>query len=175
MQMQGWRAGSRSAGCRLPRKEPSMIEILFTVLITLQLLAVALHDLIDIPGWTHGSQVRALIGGRKLWLVTLINSTFPGLAVGFAFYFWNRPKPTFVTDYWMIYCVVTLGSAIAMWYLPYFLGATAERRREYSAMYAGTRQVLPARGDNPRPNLLHLCFHVLFVVNLVLALVLRFR
>jgi hypothetical protein len=42
-------------------------------------------------------------------------------------------------------------------------------------MYAGTRQVLPPRGDNPRPNLLHLCFHALFVVTFLLALVLRFR
>jgi hypothetical protein len=34
--------------------------------------------------------------------------------------------------------------------------------------------VLPARGDNPRPNLLHLFFHVLFVVTLCLSLALRF-
>jgi hypothetical protein len=42
-------------------------------------------------------------------------------------------------------------------------------------MYAGTKHVLPARGDNPRPNLLHLYFHVLFVVTLGLAVVLRLR
>ncbi len=42
-------------------------------------------------------------------------------------------------------------------------------------MYAGTRQVLRPREDHPRPNLLHLCFHVLFIVNLCLALLLRFR
>ena len=61
-----------------------------------------------------------------------------------------------------------------MWYLPYFLGTTAEWKDEYLRMYAGTRQVLPARGDNPRPNLLHVCFHVLFVVTLGMALALRF-
>jgi hypothetical protein len=33
---------------------------------------------------------------------------------------------------------------------------------------------LPAHGDNPRPNLLHLYFHVLFLINLVLAAVLWF-
>jgi hypothetical protein len=44
----------------------------------------------------------------------------------------------------------------------------------YSNMYAGTIQVLPARGDNPRPNLLHLCFHALFLVTLALSAVLRF-
>jgi hypothetical protein len=35
--------------------------------------------------------------------------------------------------------------------------------------------VLPARGDNPRPNMFHLYLHVLFAATLALALVLRFR
>jgi hypothetical protein len=116
-----------------------------------------------------------MIGRRKLWLITLINSVFPGLAVAFAVYFWNRPKPEFVADYWIIYCAVTLASATMMWYVPYLLGTSEERKREYAEMYAGTRQVLPPRGDNPRPNLLHICFHALFVLTFLLALVLRFR
>lgn len=149
------------------------IQTLFTWLITVQFVAVAAHDLVDIPGWTHGSQVQSLVGRRRLWLATLVNGIFPGVAAAFAFYYWSRPKPGFVTDYWVIYCAVTVASAIAMWYLPYFRGTTEERKREYARMYAGTRQVLPARGDNPRPNLLHLCFHALFVTNFFLALVLR--
>ena len=150
------------------------IEFLFTALITLQFVVVALHDLVDIPGWTHGRQVKAMIGQRKLWIGTVINSTFSGLAAAFAFYFWNRPKPEYVVDYWLIYCAVTLLSAIAMWYVPYLLGTNEQKKREYASMYAGTRQVLPARGDNPRPNLLHVCFHVLFVINFALVLSLRF-
>lgn len=151
------------------------IQTLFTCLITLQFIVVASHDLVDIPGWTRGSQVQAIIGPRKLWLITLVNSIFPGLAVAFASYFWNSPKPAFVSAYWILYCAVALASAIAMWYVPYFFGTTEERKREYSRMYAGTRQILPARGDNPRPNLLHVCFHALFVINFFLALALRFR
>jgi hypothetical protein len=153
----------------------SRIPTLFACLITLQFVAVASHDLVDIPGWTHGSQVRTIVGRRKLWLVTLINSIFPGVAAGFAIYFWNIPKPGFVADYWVLYCAVTLASAIAMWYVPYFLGTTEERKNEYLRIYAGTRQVLPPRGDNPRPNLLHVCFHILFAINFVLAVVLRFH
>jgi hypothetical protein len=152
----------------------SNIQTLFTWLITLQFVVVASHDLVDIPGWTHGSQVQSFVGRRKLWLITLVNAIFPGLAVALAIYFWNRPKPGLVADYWVIYCAVTLASAIAMWYVPYLLGTTEERKRDYERMYAGTRQVLPPRGDNPRPNLLHVCFHALFAVNFFLALVLRF-
>jgi hypothetical protein len=146
------------------------MQAVFTFLITLQFVVVVAHDLVDIPGWTHGKQVQAVVGRRKLWAATAINAFFPGLAVGFAFYFWNRPRPGFVANYWLIYCAVTLVSAIAMWYVPYLLGTSEEKKREYARMYAGTRQVLPARGDNPRPNLLHLCFHGLFVVNFVLVL-----
>ena len=153
----------------------SKIQTVFTGLITLQFLVVVLHDLVDIPGWTHGNQVRSVVGRRKLWLATLINAVFPGLAVGFAIYFWNRSQPGFVVNYWMMYCAITLASAIAMWYVPYFRGATQERKLEYSRMYAGTRQVLPPRGDNPCPNLLHVCFHALFAVNFILVLILRGR
>jgi hypothetical protein len=151
------------------------VQTLFTCLIALQFVVVISHDLVDIPGWTHGAQVQSIIGRRKLWLATLVNAIFPGVAVAFAIYFWNRPKPGFVENYWLIYCTVTLASAIAMWYVPYFFGAAAEKKRDYSRMYAGTRQVLPSRGDNPRPNLLHVCFHVLFVINFLLVLVLRFQ
>ena len=151
------------------------MQTLFTGLITMQFIVVAMHDLVDIPGWTHGSQVQSIVGRRKLWLATLINAMFPGAAVAFAFYFWNRQRPAFVANYWLIYCAITLASAIGMWYVPYFFGTTEERKLEYSRMYAGTRQVLPPRGDNPRPNLLHLCFHALFVVNFVLVLVMWWR
>ena len=147
---------------------------LFTCLIILQFAIIVSHDLIDIPGWVHGSQVQALIGKRKVWLATLANSVFPGIAAGFAIYFWNRPKPGFVPDYWVIYCAVALLSAVGMWYVPYLRGAPQKQKTEYMTMYAGTRHILPARGDNPRPNLFHIGIHVLFVVNFCLALALRF-
>jgi hypothetical protein len=152
---------------------PNAID-LFTGLIALQFLAVVCHDLIDIPGFISGSQVQAVIGKGKVWLATLVNSIFPGLAVGFAIYFWRRPAPAFVPNYWVIYCAIALISAVGMWYLPYLRGADERQSRAYLAMYAGTRQLLPARGLNPRPNLFHIALHTLFVVNLALALCLRF-
>ena len=39
-------------------------------------------------------------------------------------------------------------------------------------MYAGTCHILPSRSNNPRPNLMHLCFHSLFLIDLTLAAVL---
>jgi len=91
------------------------IQTVFSVLITLQFFVVASHDLVNISGWAHGAQVQAVVGRRKLWLATPINSTFPGLAVAFAIYFWSQPRPWFVTDYWVLYCGVSLVFAVAMW------------------------------------------------------------
>ena len=147
---------------------------LFTILIILQLVVIVSHDLVDIPGWITGSQVQAVIGKRKVWLATLANSVFPGIAAGFAMYFWNRPLPGFVPNYWVIYCGIAVLSAIGMWYVPYLRGGPEKEKAEYLQMYAGTRQILPQRGDNPRPNAFHMGIHALFLVNLGLALALRY-
>jgi hypothetical protein len=150
------------------------MQTLFTCLICVQFLVVVLHDLLDIPGWTHGSQVKAAVGRTKFWIGTLVNGVFPGIAVGYAIYWWGHPASVRAANYWVIYCAITALSAAAMWWVPYLFGASEKQRREYGQMYAGTKHVLPARGDNPRPNLLHLYFHALFLATLVLAVMLRF-
>ena len=153
---------------------PISLPTLFAILIMLQAALIVFHDLVDLPGWHYGRQVRAAVGRKKFWVGTLINAVFPGLAFFYALQFWHGPVPAYAANYWAGYCAVTVGFAITMWWLPYFFGAKAETKRLYAEMYAGTKQVLPPRGDNPRPNLLHLFFHALFLLNLGLALWLRF-
>ena len=151
------------------------LQTLLTCLLILQFLVIVSHDLLNIPGWTHGSQVQSVVGRRKLVLATLINAVFPGAAVAMGLCHWNSINPPrMVANYWLAYCAVTVLSAVTMWYVPYFFGASPEKKRYYALMYAGTHQLLPPRGDNPRPNLLHLCFHVLFAITLALAIFLRF-
>jgi hypothetical protein len=151
-----------------------MIQTLFTVLVVVQFLVSTLHDWVDIPGWTHGRQVRSAIGPNKMLIGTLVNGIVPGLAAAFALYYWHRPAPASVLNYWVIYSAVVVMGAISSWWIPYFRGTDEKTKALYSKMYAGTRQVLPPHGDNPRPNLLHLYFHALGLINLVLAIVLRF-
>lgn len=149
------------------------MRLAFTLLISLQFLIILSHDLVEVRGWSHSSQMAAALGKPKLWMATLINAVFPGVAMAFALRFWSRPIPAFVERYWLIYCAVTIVSAIAMWYLPYFLGASEKKKDEYQRFYDGTRQLLPARGDNPRPNLLHILFHGVFVATFCLAVLLN--
>jgi len=151
-----------------------MLQTLFTILVIVQFLVVAVHDLVDIPGWTYGRQVRAAIGPFKTVVGTLINAIFPGLAAAFAIQYWHRPAPSYVLNYWVIYCGITMFGAITMWWIPYFRGTDEKTKELYTKMYAGTWQVLPAHGDNPRPNVLHLCFHALGLTSLTLAVALRF-
>jgi hypothetical protein len=106
---------------------------------------------------------------------TVINSLFPGLATFYALYYWHRPKPGFVLNYWIIYCAVTVMGAITAWWIPYFYGTDEKTNKFYEKMYAGTRLVMPPRGNNPQPNLLHLYFRALFLSTLVLSAVLWFR
>jgi hypothetical protein len=149
------------------------IQVAFTVLISLQFLVMVFHDWVNIPGWSHGRQVQTALGRSKMLIGTIINCIFPGVAVAFVFYYWKRPAPAFAMDYWVIYCGVTVIWAIASWWIPYFRGTDEKTKQLYLQMYAGTRNVLPARGDNPRPNVLHLYFHALFLINLALAIALR--
>lgn len=149
------------------------MQALFTCLICVQFLVVVLHDLLDIPGWHHGSRVRTVVGPVKFWIGTVVNAIFPGIAVWYAIYWWGRTPSVKAANYWVIYCAITVASAAAMWWIPYFRGGSEKQNREYGALYAGTKHVLPARGDNPGPNLLHLYFHVLFGATLGLAVVMR--
>ena len=151
------------------------LRIVFAITLTAQLLIIGLHDLIDIRGWVHGSQVQQVMGRRKVLWATAVNSLFPGLAVALAIAALFGTIPHFAVRYSTIYCAMTVVSAIAMWYVPYWLGTDEKTRREYQAMYAGTRQLLPARADHPRPNLAHVCFHLIFFINLGLALTISLR
>jgi hypothetical protein len=153
---------------------PTRIQALFTCLITLQFVVVGAHDWIDVP--KMDARHSGTVSG---WAAQAVDSdsdqcNLPWYRSRFRRHF-LEPSKARVTSYWVLYCAVTLASAIFMWYIPYFLGAPEKTKQDYLRMYSGTKQVLPPRKDNPRPNLLHLCFHVLFIVNFCLALSLRFR
>jgi hypothetical protein len=148
--------------------------LLFKFLLVAQCLVVIVHDMLEIPGWTHGSQVLAAVGRKKFWAAAAINSVFPLTAVVVVIFAWGSHS-FFARNYPLVYCSITVISAIAMWYVPYFFGASEETKRTYTAMYEGTRQVFPARKDHPRPNLLHVCFHLLFIATFSLSIALYLK
>jgi hypothetical protein len=152
-----------------------LIEDIFTVLICIQFLVMAVHDLVHIPGLTHGRQVMAAVGPVKVFIGTAVNSILAGIPAVFAIVYWHKPKPDYLLNGWLIYCAFVCIGMIQAWWLPYFRGTDDKTKNLYAKMYAGTWQILPPHGDNPRPNVLHLVFHTLFLITFVFALLLRLR
>jgi hypothetical protein len=152
-----------------------VVQTLLTILLVLGFLLNGFHDLIDIPGWTHGRQVRAAIGSTKVLIGTAVNCLLPGIAAALAIYYWQKPAPPGVRDYWLVYCAIAVIGAISMWWIPYFRGTDPKTTDLYSKMYAGTHHILPPHGTNPRPNLFHLFLHGLMATTLLLAAVLWFQ
>ena len=56
------------------------MQTFFTILLTLQFLVIVLHDIVHIPGWTHGDQVKSAIGPYKFWIATGVNAMTPARA-----------------------------------------------------------------------------------------------
>jgi hypothetical protein len=149
------------------------VQALFSGLIVAQCAMIVLHDQVSIPGVNDARAVRRVIGARKFWIGTVSTAIFPAIAAVLAVTSWGHVAARATRHYWLAYCAVTVASALFMWWIPYFLGASAETSRQYREMYQGTAQLLPARGDNPRPNALHIFFHLLFIGTLVLAIALE--
>ena len=78
------------------------------------------------------------------------------------------PLPWWTVAWGTIYFVAFLVLAWLSWYQPYVSGTTPERAASYEEEFAGTIQVLPPRGDHPRPNLAHVVLHLLMLLCLVL-------
>jgi len=146
------------------------LQTLFSVLIILQCALIILHDQITIPGVNNARAVRRVIGAKKFWIGTVSTAIFPAIAAILAVRSWGHAASAATRHYWVLYCAVTVISALFMWWIPYFSGADPETSRQYQEMYQDTAQLLPARGDNPRPNALHIVFHVFFIATLALSI-----
>lgn len=144
----------------------------FAILISMQFVLILLHDLVDIPGLVSGSTIQSAIGKRKVIGIAFMNAIFPGVAAGLAIRFWKGRAPAAVWNYWVIYCSVTVLSAIVMWYVPYLRGRDAGPSGSAARLHGNTVRVLPPRGDNAGPDLFHMLMHLVFLANLCLALLL---
>jgi len=148
--------------------------LLFKVLLVVQCLVTIFHDMLEIPGWTHRSQVLAAIGVKKFWAATAINSVFPLTAVAVVL-FAGGSHSLFARNYPFIYCSVAVLSMVGMWHIPYYFGTDEKTKHIYAVMYEGTKQVFPPRKDHPRPNLLHVYLHVLYITTFSISVALRLK
>lgn len=64
-----------------------------------------------------------------------------------------------------------LGVHFAWWWAPYFWGTSQEHVETYTRLFSQTYKFLPARGANPIPDAHYVTYHVLTLINLIIAVI----
>ena len=144
---------------------------LLATLVVYQVVEVAflaLHDYVPMGRLTNLAAVQATdTPGKRLFDTAW--STLPyafGLAASCWFLrsgFW----PGWLVTYLRVSYAVLLGGALLSWWVPYFFGATEEKKARFRERFEGTSAFLPER-NGIRPDTLHVVFHASVVVLLVL-------
>jgi hypothetical protein len=73
--------------------------------------------------------------------------------------------------YGVFYYFVLFLEELRVWWVPYFFGPSKAWREAYNRLHSQTIKVLPARGDNPIPNLEHTILHALTFATAITTLV----
>jgi small-conductance mechanosensitive channel len=146
-----------------------MLDNLLILFLAIFLVYVILHDWVSMPPFnnTHEFAKRSL---SKRLLITLGNALPLIVALTLAIYYRYATLPFFAKCYMLLYVLLFFILMWTSWYKPYLLGTTKEQEASYKKEYGSTIQVLPAHGHNPRPNLMHVILHGLFLMSAVLII-----
>ena len=151
------------------------IEFIFADLLIVQLAYLLFHDLVDLFPYNDIERIKSFKPKGKLVISVIGNSMPAVVALFFVVRYIGEYKPWFVTAYLVFYFSTTLLLIFLNWYLPYFFGASEKETADYEFLYGRTRQILPPRNGNPRPNALHVILHSLFVINTILMIFVAFN
>jgi hypothetical protein len=136
-------------------------------------LFIALHDWIPLGKLNNLEGIRAADTKLRLFVVTLI-STLP-FAIGLAasvYYAGTRFPMWLMYLLWISYGAGVYGMLRA-WWIPYLLVPDPARAARYKIRFAHTHAFLPTR-NGIRPDTLHVCFHTVLIVLVILLCVLTF-
>jgi hypothetical protein len=67
--------------------------------------------------------------------------------------------------------LAVLGVHLAYFWKPYFWGASESHLAQYARLFGGTYKFLPPRGSNPIPDAHYVTYHVLMLIDLIVAIV----
>jgi hypothetical protein len=136
-------------------------------------LFIALHDWIPLGELNNLPAVRAADPTGKLVFVTVL-STLP-FAIGFAAsaYHASTGFPMWLMWWlWISYMAVIYG-VLRAWWVPYLLVKDPARAARYQTRFVHTHAFLPTR-NGIRPDTLHVAFHVVVILLLILLGVITF-
>lgn len=145
--------------------------ILFLLCQLYVVLFIALHDWLPLGSLNNLAGIRA-VDTRMQLLRTTVLSALPfvvGLA-GSIYYSATHFPPWLMWVLWITYGMALYG-VLRAWYLPYLVYSDPVRAARYRERFADTHAFLPMR-NGIRPDTLHVTFHAVLLVLIVLLCVL---
>lgn len=136
-------------------------------------LFIALHDWLPLGSLNNLAGIR-VVDTRAQLMRTTVLSTLPfavGLA-GSAYYSTTHFPMWLMFVLWITYGTGLYG-ILRAWYLPYLVYSEPARAARYRERFADTHAFLPER-NGIRPDTLHVTFHAVLVLLIVLLCVLTF-
>lgn len=137
-------------------------------------LFLALHDWIDIYPLNDLATFNKHCSLRNKVLMTFINTPFFIIYTGILLYYWSTPMPPYAKAYLLVCNLLFFTGIIFSWWLPYLFGWPVSQVKDLHETHGTTHAFLPAIGNNPIPNTLHVIFHLVFVVNMIATCVVIF-
>lgn len=132
-------------------------------------LFLALHDWINIYPLNDLETFNKYCSLRNKILMTIINTPFFIIYTILILYYWSAPMPWYAQAYLIVCNLLFLTGIIFSWWLPYFCGFPITQAQELHKSHGTTHTFLPAIGNNPIPNTLHVIFHAIFIINMIAA------
>lgn len=133
-----------------------IFSLCFFVFLQVMLLFVMLsHDLIPMRPFNDVDALKQNESMFRIILFTVINALCVAVPLYMTLFHYNTALLT------IVYCYggLTIGT-IASWWVPYVFGSSVAHKQQF-LKFKNTHYFLPKRGDNVRPNTLHVVLHLL--------------
>jgi hypothetical protein len=104
--------------------------------------------------------------------MTIVNTLFFIVYTLILLYYWATPFPLYAKIY-LILCNILFGIGVLFsWWIPYIFGWPVSQAQELQEVYGKTHTFLPKINNHPIPNTLHVIFHTVFIVNMIVIFIL---
>lgn len=142
------------------------ITLICSIVITLFLL---LHDWINIYPFNDLKTFNKHCSLHNKIIMTIVNTFFFVMYTFILLYYRNSSFSLHAKIYLIICNTLFLTGIIFSWWLPYLFGWPKSQVKDLHETHGTTHTFLPQINNNPTPNTLHVIFHLIFVINMIVS------
>jgi hypothetical protein len=132
-------------------------------------LFLLLHDWIAIYPFNDLATFNKHCSLRNKILMTVFNAPFFLIYTLILLYYWSTPFSFSAKMYLLICNTLFFTGILFSWWIPYFFGWPVEQTKELHEVYGKTHSFLPRIGNNPIPNTMHVIFHLICFINMIVT------